>query len=108
MNKAPSTPPTAAPARKSFMRLAQGKTLVSSLVKEAKRVGYTVKNNGGFSYHVTDHSPEAATPGAEVFRAVNVRPGMWAISYALAYFIEPEPVLPATPANLAKHLANHP
>lgn len=103
-----SSTPSILPARKSFMRLTQGKTLVSSLVKEARRVGYKVKANGGFSYHVTDHSPEAVSPGAEVFRAVQVRPGMWAISYALAYFEEPAPVMPATPLNLAATLATHP
>lgn len=104
----------ATPARSSFVRIA---TLahVKDLVADAKRVGYVVKLNGGprltastFNLNVTDHSPEAVTPGAEVFRAVQVRPGAWAVSYALAYWEEPAPVLPATPENFAKHIHNHP
>ena len=82
----PVTQPATLPARATFIRLTNGKKRVTALVKEAKRVKYEVKENGGFSYVVTD--PENAN--ALVFRAVNVRPGMWAISYATAYFVENE------------------
>ncbi len=109
MKDNPSTPP----ARNSFIRVAD-LARVSALVKEAKRVGYEVKMNGGprvsdaFNLSVHDHSPEAVSPGAEVFRAVQVRPRVWAISYSLSYWQEPAPVLPATPENFGKHIHNHP
>lgn len=93
--------------RTSFVRIATP-AHVKDLVKEAKRVGYHVKTTPGFSHHITDHSPEAVSPGAEVFRAVQVRPGVWAVSYSLSYWEEPAMVLPATPENFAKHIHNHP
>lgn len=106
--------PASQPApRQGFIRIAQ-RPLVSSLVKEAKRVGYEVVFNGGktvansFSLEVFDNSPEAVTPRALVFKAVQVRPGLWAVSYSLAYWDEPAPVLPATPLNFAKHINTHP
>lgn len=93
--------------RNSFIRLSD-LARVKALVTEARRVGYHVKTVAGFSHHITDHSPEAVTPGAEVFRAVQVRPGVWAISYSLSYWEEPAAVMPATPENFAKTIHAHP
>lgn len=95
------------PPRSTFVRIAQFPK-VKELVTEAKRVGYPVEekkmDRTPFSFIARDPENNNAT----VFRAVQVRPGVWAVSYPLAYWEEPEPVLPATPLNLAKHINNHP
>lgn len=111
MNTAIASP--AAPARASFLRLA-ARSVVSELVKEAKRVGYQVTFNGGktvstsFSLTVTDHSPEAVTPGAMVFRAVNTGRGAWGITYSTAYWSENLPTGERTPANFAAYITARP
>lgn len=80
---APASAADVSPARSTFTRVGE-KRRVTALVKEAKRVGYAVKESGGFSYTVTD--PTQA--GALVFKAVNVRPDLWATTYSTAYFVE--------------------
>lgn len=93
---------TLSPQRPSFLRM--GDTAkVRELNKEAKRVGYVVTGTSQFSFHCVD--PENKH---WVYRAVQVRPKQWAISYSTEYWVEPQPVLPATPLNLRKHLMNHP
>lgn len=59
---------------------------VASLKKEAARVGYVVEGNWPYNVKVTDHSPEAVSPGAEVFSAVQVREGFWQVHYSKHYW----------------------
>lgn len=94
------------PARKSFVRLGTIEQL-KDYEKEGKRVGYTVthKRDSGF-HHLTICDPE--NEGAEVMHGITVRPGVVAFSFALAYWEEPEPILPATPENYARHIRNLP
>ena len=93
--------PAPAP-RSTFIRIADKKK-VNALIKEAKRVGYTVEKSGDFSAKITD--PDNA--GALVLKAVNMG-NCWSISYATAYWGEPEVILPATPTNFAATLHAHP
>lgn len=97
-----NTIPPSVPPRTSFVRVANA-AKVKELAAEAKRVGYKVTRN---EIKVTAQDPENGN--AEVFHAIQVRPGYWCVSYPLAYWEEPAPVLPATPANFAKHINNHP
>lgn len=89
----PTTPTPSAPARASFTRVTNDPKHITALVREAKRVGYTVKTDAGFSHVVTDHTDGNA--GALVFRAVQVRRGLWAVTYATAYWQEPPMPAPA-------------
>jgi hypothetical protein len=71
--------------RTTFTRIGV-KAQVTALVKEARRVKYTVTTNGGFFYEVRD--PENAN--ALVFKSVALMPGRWVTTYSLAYWQEPE------------------
>lgn len=77
---------TADNARPTFTRICTPK-VISAYVKEAKRVGYTVNSSmmsarNAFSHKVSD--PENAE--ALVFRAVQVRPGVWCATFSTVYF----------------------
>lgn len=70
---------------KSFIRVGK-KPAVSGLVKEAKRVGYTVTKNGNFSMDITDPS----NSNARVVRATNMG-NCWAITYYTEYWSVADP-----------------
>lgn len=94
---------TATKERTTFIRVCQ-KPHVTSLVKEAKRVGYTITKRGGYAVQVNDPDNN----GALVFKAVNVRPNVWAVSYALAYWAEEAPAAPLTPIQFGKLINTQP
>jgi hypothetical protein len=81
-----------APARTSFTRLC-ATTFVKGLVKEAKRVKYTVNvlrdndfgNGPIWGYEVFD--PENGD--ALVFKSICVRPNMWGTTFSKVYWVEP-------------------
>jgi len=81
------TTPNTLPARKSFIRLGDKKKVIA-LIKEAKRVGYTVDENKieGRLFNVTVTDPE--NNNDLVFKSVNVRPGMWGTTYSTKYWVE--------------------
>jgi hypothetical protein len=73
----------------TFIKLSQTKG-VKDLVKEAKRVKYKVKTDSGddfgkgdiWRYEVTDE-------GNLVFKAMLVRPNIWAVTFSKDYWQEP-------------------
>ena len=85
MNTATLPAPVSAPAtvHSTFTRLGN-KARVTSMVKDARRVGYEVTDSGSFAFTVKDPT----NGGALVFKSVNVRPGLWATTYSSAYFAE--------------------
>lgn len=80
---------TSLPPRQTFMRVGR-KSYVNGLIKEARRVGYTVAPMGSadfvWGYTVTD--PTNAE--AKVFKAVALDKSTWAITYHTPYFQENE------------------
>ena len=92
------------PTRKTFVRVADS-AKVHQLLAEARRVRYTVERAHGFPlYKVTD--PDHA--GALVFKAVQVNPTLWAITYATDYWQEPAMVSRPTPRDFANHIKTQP
>jgi len=75
--------------KNTFIQLSQTPG-VKALVKEAKRVKYNVVTESGsdtgrgniWRYEVRDE-------GALVFKAMLVRPNIWAITFSKDYFVEP-------------------
>jgi hypothetical protein len=88
--------------RPTFTRVCQ-QDHVKALVKEAKRVGYTIEKNS-YSYKVYDPTKE----GALVFRAVLMGRNVWGITYSRLYWQEPDPIMPATPINFSRHITAKP
>lgn len=75
-----------APVRNTFLKLC-GTPYVKSLLKEAKRVKYIIDKNGvasaGFKVLDPDHS------NSLVFEDIEVRPGLWSVSFSKVYWEEP-------------------
>lgn len=92
-------------ARDTFIRLALY-DLVKDLVKEARRVKYKVRKDADWWVEARD--PEAGD--ALVFKATQVRPGLWAISYAKGYWEEnvPADTDPRTPVGFQQHITASP
>jgi hypothetical protein len=75
--------------KNTFIQLSQTAG-VKALVKEAKRVKYNVAVESGddfgkgdiWRYEVTDE-------GAMVFKAMLVRPNIWAVTFSKDYWVEP-------------------
>jgi hypothetical protein len=87
MNTAP-TSDAIAPVRSTFIRFLTTK-YVKSLVKEAKRVKYTVgisrEGDNVYLYEVFD--PEHNN--SLVFKSVAMRPNYWATTFSKVYWQEP-------------------
>jgi hypothetical protein len=87
MNTAP-TSDAIAPVRSTFIRFLTTK-YVKSLVKEAKRVKYTVgiSRDGDNVYLYEVFDPEHSN--SLVFKAVAMRPNYWATTFSKVYWQEP-------------------
>ena len=82
-----NTTTSTAPVRSSFIRLIDTK-YVKNLVKEAKRVEYTVnvlRSSAIYGYEVYDPTHDNSV----VFKAMLVRPNYWAATFSKVYWQEP-------------------
>jgi hypothetical protein len=70
--------------RQTFLKVCST-SYIKGLVKEAKRVKYTVNHDAGYWYEVLD--PDHAN--ALVFKAVHIKPNMWATTFSKVYWQEP-------------------
>jgi hypothetical protein len=68
--------------RKTFIKLL-GNDYLKSLVKEARRVKYLIKQDS-ISVAVRDDGDNAL-----VFKAIKVRPNMWAATFSKDYWKDP-------------------
>lgn len=78
--------------RKTFIKLFQNKALTPYL-KEARRVKYKVVKTD-LIFTVTDPDNKDAV----VFKGVQVRPGVWGVTFSTDYWADPD-LLPQTPAH---------
>jgi hypothetical protein len=87
MNTVP-TSDAIAPVRSTFIRFLDTK-YVKNLVKEAKRVKYTVNisRNGDNVYLYEVFDPEHSN--SLVFKSVAMRPNYWATTFSKVYWQEP-------------------
>ena len=74
---------TTAPQHKSFTRVVTHKSFMD-LIKEARRVKYIVKKEGGFIYDVRDDET-----GDKVFFGMKHSSGHWVASFSTQYWEEP-------------------
>ena len=70
--------------RQTFLKVCTTK-FIKGLVKEAKRVKYVVNADAGYWYEVLD--PDHAN--TLVFKAVQVKPNVWATTFSKVYWQEP-------------------
>jgi elongation factor P hydroxylase len=70
--------------RQTFLKVCST-SFIKSLVKEAKRVKYVVNADAGYWYEVLDPDHNNTL----VFKAVQVKPNVWATTFAKDYWQEP-------------------
>jgi len=74
---------TTAPQHKSFTRVVPHKYFME-MIKEARRVKYIVKKEGGFIYDVRDDET-----GEKVFTGIRHSSGKWIATFSALYWQEP-------------------
>ena len=77
---------TEAPVRGTFIRMCRAE-YVKGLVKEAKRVKYTITRDADWWVEVTDPDHDNSL----VFKAVQMQPRIWGVTFSKVYWQEPTP-----------------